>query len=566
MVRSIIFLLFIVFYSIECHSQIDFQDTAAAVGLPVSVGNPSFGSGISLVDFNDDGWDDVTLATDANSNVRFFENNNGIFTEVFFPAVNMMYRTKAVTWIDIDNDDDKDLFVTSDTGSNRLFENQGAAGLVEITAASGLTTSGLESFGASWADVNNDKYLDLFVSVRSQVNSNKLYVNNGDNTFTDQTATSGISLQPRMSFCSAFFDFDNDGDQDLYVSNDKYAFENWLFQNDGTGNFTDLSVDSSSNLLIDAMSTTVGDYNNDGFFDIYVTNNPQGNILLKNNGNATFSDVTTDTGTSFDSVGWGAVFVDVDNDADQDLYVSGMFDGSNRNLLSAALYENNSNIFTIPTAPGLVADTGTSFSNAVSDFNQNGSMDIFVTNNNQENIFLWDNVSTGLGNWVKIRLTGKFCNKDGIGAVIKITCNGQDQYKTLLAGEGYLSQNSGTIHFGIGTNSIIDELTIYWPDGTTDSNYGINPNQVVNILQAETLSLVDNLNAQISLRYSSIEKKVHIISQEPIAEARLYSLSGTLIQKVKVLNSFNTEHLPDGLYIIKVSTIKDAMSIKFRKF
>ena len=92
--------------------------------------------------------------------------------------------------------------------------------------------------------------------------------------------------------------------------------------------------------------------------------------------------MTATRGTSFDSVGWGAVFFDFDNDADQDLYVSGMFDGSDPNLLSAALYENSANFFTIPRVPGLAADTGTSFSNAVSDFNQDGLMDIFVTNTN----------------------------------------------------------------------------------------------------------------------------------------------------------------------------------------
>ena len=101
-----------------------------------------------------------------------------------------------------------------------------------------------------------------------------MYINNGDNTFTDQTAASGFPMQARMSFCSAFFDFDSDGDQDLYVSNDKYSYENWLFENDGTSNFIDLSVDFSSNLLIDAMTMTIGHYNNDGFFDLYVTNDP----------------------------------------------------------------------------------------------------------------------------------------------------------------------------------------------------------------------------------------------------------------------------------------------------
>ena len=554
MTKTISLLCALLIYNFPGYSQIDFQNTAQSVGLPVSIGNPSFGSGISLIDFNDDGWDDVTLATDSNSNVRFFQNNNGVFTEVFFPAVNMMYRTKAVTWIDIDNDDDKDLFVTSDTDSNKLFENLGSGVLSDITSTSGLATSNLESFGASWADVNQDGFLDLYVSVRSHSNPNRLYINNGDNTFTDQTVASGFPMQARMSFCSAFFDFDNDGDQDLYVSNDKYSYENWLFENDGTGFFTDLSVDSSSNLLMDAMTTTVGDYNNDGFFDIYVTNNPQGNVLLENNGNSIFSDVTAVTGTSFDSVGWGAVFVDVDNDADQDLYVSGMFDGSDPNLLSAALYENNSNIFTIPTVSGLAADTGTSFSNAAADFDQNGLIDIFVTNTNQENIFLWENSSLRSGNWLKVNLTGKFCNKDGIGAVAKITCNGQNQFKALLAGEGYLSQNSSTIHFGLGSNTLVDEMTIYWPDGTLDTFNGLAANQTVDVLQAETLSSGALIKNGIDLSNSVIEDYVEIITQTSIEDVHLYNYSGIIVKNCNACEVIDVNDIPSGIYFLKVFT------------
>ncbi len=554
MAKSILVLFSLLFTLAYSYAQINFQDAAVASGLPVSVGNPSFGSGMSLIDFNDDGWDDITLATDSNSNVRFFQNSNGVFTEVFFPAVNMMYRTKAVTWIDIDNDGDKDLFVTSDTDSNKLFENLGSGVLSDITSTSGLATSNLESFGASWADVNQDGFLDLYVSVRSHSNPNRLYVNNGNNTFTDQTVASGFPMQARMSFCSAFFDFDNDGDQDLYVSNDKYSYENWLFENDGTGFFTDLSVDSSSNLLIDAMTTTVGDYNNDGFFDIYVTNTLQGNVLLENNGNRIFTDVTAATGTSFDSVGWGAVFVDVDNDADQDLYVSGMFDGSDPNLLSAALYENNSNIFTIPSISGLAADTGTSFSNATADFDQNGLMDIFVTNANQENIFLWENTATGAGNWFKVNLTGKLCNKDGIGAVIEITCNGQKQFKTLLAGEGYLSQNSSTIHFGLGNNNVVDQMTIYWPDGTLDTLSGLVANQTVDILQAETLSSRISITNGINLAGSVVEDYLEIITQTSIKNMLLYNHSGVVVKECDACRVIDVKDISSGIYFLKIYT------------
>ena len=156
----------------------------------------------------------------------------------------------------------------------------------DITVSSGITTETMKSWGGAWGDYNNDGYLDLFLSNRDIVNRdypNLLYKNNGDNTFTDVSNLVGISNVNHISFCASFFDFNNDGWQDIYIINDRYNTSNIMYKNNGNGTFTDVSAASGTNISIDAMSSAIGDYNNDGWLDIYVTNTTLGNYFLKNN-------------------------------------------------------------------------------------------------------------------------------------------------------------------------------------------------------------------------------------------------------------------------------------------
>ena len=135
----------------------------------------------------------------------------------------------------------------------------------------------------------------------------------------------------------------------------------------------------------------------------------------------------------------------------------------------------------------------------------------------------------GTGNWLKVNLTGKFCHKDGIGSVVKITNDGQDQYKALPAGEGYLSQNSGTIHFGLGSNTVVDQMIIYWPDGTLDTFNGIAANQTINVLQAETLFTNSYQQDKLKVSNTLVDDRLKILTQDEILAVRLYSSAGILI-------------------------------------
>lgn len=394
-------IIYALFFNSYVNSQVFFENQASSIGLDISTGISSpHGSGISFCDFDNDGWDDITLASGDGQSLRFFKNSNGNFTEVFFNINLINTQNKQVVWVDFDNDGDKDLFTTSIFDGNKLYRSEGNLEFTDITALSGLPALNIKTSGASWGDYDNDGYLDLFLSTYdfNQVESNHLYKNNGNSTFTDVSSSSGISSGSYLSFCATFFDFNNDGWQDIYIINDRLFTENILYKNNGDNTFTDVSEESNTDLAINAMSTTIGDYNNDGWFDIYITNTSEGNVFLKNNGDGTFSDLATINGTLFESIGWGSVFLDAENDTDLDLYVSGSLNG-NGNFLSAAFYENNgSGIYSIPNTTGFIGDTSSSYSNAVGDIDNNGLTDIIVNNSSADDMFVWKNQSVTTNN------------------------------------------------------------------------------------------------------------------------------------------------------------------------
>ena len=537
------------------NAQIVFQNQATTLGVGITTGTTFLGNGMSLVDYDNDGWDDITLATESTQEVRFFKNVNGSFVEQTLNMASLNHQTKSVTWVDIDNDGDKDFFVTSDTNGNKLFQNNGNLVFQDITLASGIAVTNMFSYGASWGDYNNDSFLDVFISNRSESLPNKLYKNNGDNTFTDVSAQAGISSSGHMSFCSVFFDFNNDGWQDIYISNDKYNYANIMYMNNGNNTFTDYSESSLANISIDAMTTTVGDYNNDGWFDLYVTNTPGGNVLFRNQGNGTFFNATSQSGTSFDSVGWGAVFLDADNNTTLDLYVSGQLDGSVPFLKSAAFYQNLGNqTFQIPTNAGFVGDTSESYSNAVGDINNDGLVDIVVNNSGDNDIFIWKNNTITNNNWLKVNLEGVQSNRDGIGSVIEISINGNKQYRYTHAGEGYMSQNSNTECFGLGNATTIDYIKVTWLSGVVDIINNVNSNQTLNIIEGSTLSIEENTISKIRLVTNPVKDFIIIESTLQIVKQELYTILGKKIVSQNNGNKIDISPYKTGTYLLYVTT------------
>jgi len=544
-------------------SQILFTESSASQNINVSFGINQFPGGVSFYDFDNDGWDDITYASEDGSPIYFFKNNNGTFNSYNLNFTDFRNDTRQINWVDIDNDGDNDLFVVSNNASNKLYENDGALNFTNITISSGISTTIMNSWGASWGDIDNDGYLDLFLCNRDIANGiqpNILYKNNGNNTFTNVSSSAGISNSNHLSFCSSFFDFNNDGWQDIYIANDRFTTTNILYKNNGNGTFTDVSVSSGTDIKIDAMSTTIDDYDNDGWLDIYVTNTSAGNYFLRNNGNETFTNIATTNGTTFESVAWGAVFLDADNDTDLDLYVSGMRDGSLGELPSA-FYENSSNIFTIPTNAGFANDDAESYSNAIGDVNNDGFPDITVINRSPRSNFLWiNNCDTNINNnWLKITLEGDTSNRMGIGSKIEIGIDGSKQYRYTLCGEGYTSQNSGTEFFGLGSDTSVDYVKVTWLSGVVDLLTNVNANQPIHIVESSTLSLNENsffLNeAKVFPNPNNGEFQIRIPNSDEAFDIEIYNILGQKVYIEGDINNndyININNLSNGIYVLKI--------------
>ena len=578
-----VFILFLIFSNLS-NAQLAFEDVATQVGVNYSYGDSEYGGGVSFADFNNDGWDDITYATEDGAQIYFFENNNGVFNLVTLNGISNTYKTKQVIWIDYDNDGDKDLFVTAIEGINEFYRNDGGMNFTNISSTIGFFQTDLFTYGTSFGDIDNDGDLDAFISNRTSTEQNQrnyLY-RNDEGTFVDITQSSGIPIEDeegnensQLSFCTMFFDYNKDGFQDIYLANDKTDNINRLYKNLGNGTFEDVSVASGSGIAVNAMTTTLGDYNNDGWFDIYITNTQSsqagnGNVLLKNNGDGTFTNVAEETGTTFNSLAWGAVFLDADNDTLLDLYVSGGFDGSIGSFLSAAFYhQQNDGIFVIPQNIGFENDTRKSFSNAIGDINNDGKPDIIVCNDTENN-FLLENKTTNTNNWLKVKLEGVTTNRDGIGNTIEIFINGRSQYRYTLAGEGYISQNSYYEFFGIGNATEVDYVKVTWT-GTNieDVINDVNANQSITI--KEGIGVLNSNDIQTNMLFSLYPNPSNdgvfklSVNNNKSNTLKVYDLAGRLILKIKNLkdkDEFSLNHCKKGIYLAKVSSDHKSSTIK----
>ena len=553
------------------NAQIAFNNQPLEHGISVLCGNTFLGNGISFFDYDNDGWDDISVATVNGDAVKFFKNINGNFVEQTLNISGNNWQNRQINWVDIDNDGDNDLFLTSDTEGNKLYENLGNMFMQDITAACGMLSEVFPYYGASWGDYNNDGYLDVFISIRDTDIPSILYKNNGDKTFTLANAEAGISASGFMSFCSAFLDYDNDGDQDIYVSNDKESYRNLVYKTNGDGTFSEVGEQSGSGVYIDAMSVTVDDVNSDGWLDIYITNDGiDDSVMLINNGDGTFTDFSVYYQLTHDIIGWGAVFIDADNDKDLDLYVSGETYGNFPQYLSSAFYENlNNGSFQLDNSV-IPNDFAPSYSNAIGDIDNDGLPEIVVNNINHNNILLWKNNSNQNNNWLKIKLEGTQSNRNGIGSFIEISINGEKQYRYTLCGEGYLSQNSATEVFGLGTASVIDYVKVNWLSGIEDVIYNVSANQLLNIIEGSATLSIDDDKKEDSLTFSPnpVKNTLTLRAQNTIEKVAIYNVLGQKVLKATpntIDSDLDISHLKDGTYFVKVTIAGTTKSIRVIK-
>ncbi|MDC3285061.1 FG-GAP-like repeat-containing protein [Flavobacteriaceae bacterium] len=569
--NKIFFLVFLFFFS-TVNAQISFEDVANEIGTAYSYGTSTWGGGVSFADFDNDGWDDLTFASEEGTEIYFLKNNDGIFNSISLNGISNTFKTKQVIWVDYDNDGDQDFFVTGFEGVNKFYKNDGDMNFTDISSTIGFFQTDLFTYGVSFADMDNDGDLDAFISNRDGVaddQRNYLY-RNDEGTYIDITASAGLSMSSHLSFCSIIFDYNNDGFQDIYISNDKPDNLNILYKNNGDGTFDDVSEYSGAGIGINAMTTTIGDYNNDGWFDIYITNTPEGNELLRNNGDGTFTNVAEATATTFNSVGWGAVFLDADSDGLLDLYVSSDFDGSVGSFLSAAFYhQQNNETFIIPENIGFQDDTRKSYTNAIGDIDNDGKPDIVVGNDIEPN-FLWANTTVNENNWLKVKLEGVISNRDGIGNTIEINIDGQSQYRYTLAGEGYLSQNSFYEFFGMGNATEVDYVKVTWTaTGEIEIINNIAANQAIIIKEGSgVLSSENNLKETAFRVYPNPSSngifKLSVLNQEKVS-VQVFDISGRLMSNknnLKDNDQINLSHYQKGIYIARLSSETNNRTLK----
>ncbi len=448
--------------------QVAFEDRS----LVSRINNSGANHGVSFGDFNNDGLEDVFIAVREEGFInRLYKNRgDGFFEEVgIFAGVSTTESSTAAVWGDINNDGLLDLYVGNSNTPNRLYLNKGNETFEDITSSAQIGDTA-DPRSVQFVDINNDGFLDIYL--HNYNSENVMYFNNQDNTFRDATMETGaLNTDPAMG--TIFFDMDNDGDLDLYVVND--GGSNAMFENTGEGFFEDISEASGLDVSCFCMGVDFGDYNHDGFFDIYVSNYGN-NYFFENNGDGTFTDKAIEYELDDYGLGWGTFWFDYDNDGFQDLYLANNFFISSRPNI---LFKNsNGHGFENISEGSNIESPYSSFGSAVADVNNDGLLDIAVANWGQfSGNQLFINQQTE-NNGIQVKAIGTRSNYSAIGTTITIRTGDMIQKDQVTAASGYASQNSLTLHFGVGEAELIDELSIRWPSGVEETYFDLPVNNL----------------------------------------------------------------------------------------
>jgi hypothetical protein len=522
-----------------------FEDVARKAGLATwqhKMGSPEkkyildvIGSGVGLIDYDNDGWLDIYLVNGSTLDALtgkqmpphaalFHNNHDGTFTDVAEKAGVQNDRWGfGVAIGDFDNDGWPDLYVTN-FGKNRLYHNNHNGTFTDVAEKDGVTL-GNWSTGATWGDYDGDGRLDLFVpgyvhydiqnppesggggvsfsfcqyrgvkvmcgphGLRGE--SDHLFHNNGDGTFTDVSVKAGVADKPGYyGLSSVFVDVDGDGKPDLLVAND--STPNYLYLNKGDGTFEDVSYASGYALNKDgretaSMGIAIGDYRNNGLLDVFNTTfSDDYKPLYRNDGNANFTDVSFDTHfaeMTIPFLGWGAAFFDYDNDGWKDLFeVNGHVYRDADKYPWGTTWAQRPLLFhnivgTLEPVPAMagtaLAQVMTSRGMAVGDLFNSGHLDV-VINNLDGTPALFRNVAEAKSNpqnhWVAFKLVGGAKSpRDGIGATVFLTANGIRQRVDVVSGGSFASSSDQRPHFGLGTAGKVEKLEILWPGGNVET-------------------------------------------------------------------------------------------------
>ena len=424
------------------------------------VGHEGFGMGVTIGDFNNDGYPDIYVSNHG-PNVLYENNGNGTFSDISKKTgVDGDESSVGAVWLDYDNDGMLDLFVGNylsfdpdytfyyapdgfpgpmsfDGKIDRLYKNLGNDQFEDVTEAMGVYNENGRAMGVGAADYDGDGFVDIYVANDHMVNY--MYKNDGGQGFKEVGIPSGTAFnqvgEGTISMAVDFGDYNNDGNLDLWVSDDGYCS---LYENQGNGVFTEMAYPSG---IAVAAAQHVGwssafiDYDNDGDNDIFKANGElkhlygQEDQVFQNIGGGKFKDVSVESGTYFkeEYVGRGAAFGDYDNDGDIDVYIVNLHD-------YGVLLRND--------------------------------------HGNDKN-------------WIKLHLVGTTSNKDAIGARVKITAGDKEQIAQKKSACGYLSQSDPRIHFGLDDQTSIEKIEVIWPSGSTQVIENVEAGKIITITEGE---------------------------------------------------------------------------------
>jgi hypothetical protein len=524
------------------------------------------GCGAAFFDYDHDGWLDIFLVNgttlemsaasaksfipeaSASSNIPtnhlYHNNRDGTFTDVTAKAG--LLRSgwgQGVCVGDYDNDGFDDLFVTY-WGQNVLYHNNGDGTFTDVTAKAGLAETRTRwSTGCAFLDYDRDGYLDLFVANYVDLSDlktwprpesgpclykgtsvacgppglpgarNILYHNNGDGTFTDVSEKSGIlKTHGTYSLGVLVADFDNDGWPDIYVANDSQPSA--FYHNNRDGTFTDIAITAGCAYSQDGkpqagMGVAAGDYDCDGWLDIFKTNFSEDTSSLYHNvGHAVFDDVTFAAGLGMNTryLGWGCGFLDLDNDGWPDILACNGHIYPELKRLSLDIHYAEPKVVYYNLGNGRFKDISSELGGAITeptssrgcafgDFDNDGDIDVLVnTVNDRPQLLRCD--STTPNHWLKVRTLGTKSNRSGIGARITCVTGSHRQTDEVRSGGSYASQNDLRVHFGLGQASKIDRLEVRWPSGQVDVAENVGVDQLVWIEEGKGIVRTVNLRGK----------------------------------------------------------------------
>jgi hypothetical protein len=495
-------------------------------------------AGVALLDYDGDGLIDVyflngsalqgTVLESPPHNSLYRNNGDWTFTDVTDEAgVGDKGFGLGVTAGDYDNDGDQDLYLNN-FGPNVLYRNNGDRTFTDVTDQAGVGNGDKVGAGTCFLDIEGDGDSDLYVSnyvnftyenhvpiliggERYQAGPqyyqpvpDTLFRNNGDGTFTDISGPSGIGAVAGPGMATVSFDFDDDGDQDVYVCHD--GAPNFLFQNDGSGKFEEVGL--FAGVAYDfygkensSMGVDCGDYDNDGRLDLFMTDyQAEMPVLYRNLGGGLFEDATSAARISndlFPHVNWGTGLVDFDNDGDRDLFIAcGHFDRIEKIDDRTAL--RIPNFVLMNTGDGKFVDVSdvcgdglavveSSRGIGLDDLDNDGDIDVIVLNSHAPPTIL-RNESEDDNHWLQLQLEGVTCNHDAVGARVRVVVGDLAQVAQVHSGRGYQGHFGTRLHFGLGGHDRVDRIEVRWPGGEEEIFSGVSGDQLVSLKQGAAKS------------------------------------------------------------------------------